>query len=330
MQSEAAPKGGVREGLSQWGTAETSDQQQPEDSGLVQSLRFYVARANAENRCMSDSPVASELFRYSPESRTATAAAMAADKEDRLLHLVRGYGCAVILANLITTFIFSMALMFVLGTNSSLTTDTFPASFALTSNIEIVPAVPVTKLEEALAHPRSVIITAFDSGGFSVMYRHDVVGWEASRARSSATLFLSANRKLVVTSTTVIFEDALTGLSLAEWELWDKDLDSIPHKVLGDALHASADGRGTAASPPGTRDSERQTSTRTQQTSEPNGVLSSRRLSENLAQPMATSSSHRFSAANQIPAALHGFPTVQTNHERDYDRTYGAFPYITW
>lgn len=73
----------------------------------LQSLRFYVAHANAGNRNMSESPVTSDIFRYPPETRTAAAVALAADKEDRLLHLVRGYGCAVILANLITTFLCS-------------------------------------------------------------------------------------------------------------------------------------------------------------------------------------------------------------------------------
>lgn len=131
---------------------------------------------------------------------------------------------------------------------------------------------------------------------------------------------------------TVIFEDSLTGLSLAEWELWDKDLDNTPHKVLRDALHASADGGGSnAASSPGIRDSESQTSTRTQQPPEPSGALSGRRLSESLAQPMAASHSHRFSTANQIPAALYGFATgVQTNQAKDYDRPHGAFPHNTW
>ena len=74
---------------------------------LLQSLRFYVAHANAGIRNMCESPATSDIFRYPPESRTAAAVALAADKEDRLLHLLRGYGCAVILANLITTFLCS-------------------------------------------------------------------------------------------------------------------------------------------------------------------------------------------------------------------------------
>ncbi|CDJ67066.1 hypothetical protein, conserved [Eimeria necatrix] len=145
MQAEAPQKTAViREKPSQWVTADATDLQHPEDSGLAQvgiftcssppevpleeSLRFYVAHANAGNRNMSESPVTSDIFRYPPESRTAAAVALAADKEDRLLHL------------------------------------------------------------------------AFDSEGFSVKYRHDVIGWEASRDRSSATLFLSSNRRLIVTS----------------------------------------------------------------------------------------------------------------------------------
>lgn len=73
---------------------------------LMQSLRFYVAHANAGTRNASDSPLVSELFR-SPESQTAAVAAVVAEREDRLLHLLRSYGCAVVLANLIITFIFS-------------------------------------------------------------------------------------------------------------------------------------------------------------------------------------------------------------------------------
>lgn len=36
MQADAPPKGGGREGPSQWGAVDATDQQQPEDSGLVQ------------------------------------------------------------------------------------------------------------------------------------------------------------------------------------------------------------------------------------------------------------------------------------------------------
>ncbi|KAL8454116.1 hypothetical protein Emag_001549 [Eimeria magna] len=239
---DPASKGGSREGPSQWSVAGSPDpNQQPEVSGLVQSLRFYVARANAENRSMAESPLSTELFRFSKDSRTAAAAAAAADKEDRLLQLVRGYGCAVILANFITTFIFSIALMFVVGANAPINPDAFPTSFALTPYIEVVPATPTRKLEEALGNPRSVIITAFDPNGFSVIYRHDILGWEVSRSRSSATLFLSANRRLIVTSSTILFEDASTGIVLAEWDLWEKETDSAPHEVLREALHAGAE-----------------------------------------------------------------------------------------
>lgn len=327
MQADTPPKGGGRDGPSQWGTADASDQQQPEDSGLVQSLRFYVAHANAGNRGMSESPLASDIFRYSPESRTAAAAALAAEKEDRLLHLVRGYGCAVILANLITTFIFSMALMFFIGTNTPVDSEAFPKSFALTSNIEIVPAGPATNLEEALAHPRSVLITAFDSGGFSVVYRHDVIGWEASRARSSATLFLSASRRLVVTSTTILFEDSLTGLRLAEWELWDKEADNSPHKVLRDALHARGDGRTPAGPPVGTGEGDSPLA-RIPHPPDQSGDLPSRRLSDGSGVPMTTHA-RQFTSAAQHVAAL---PTAQMVHAqaRERARLLGALPYISW
>lgn len=240
----------ARDGAPQWGAPEASDLQHPEESGLAQSLRFYVAHANAGTRNMCDSPVTSDIFRYPPESRTAAAVALAADKEDRLLHLVRGYGCAVVLANLLTTFLCSTALMFLIGANAPASTAAIPASFALTRNIRIIPAGPATTLEEALSNPRSVLITAFDSGGFSVRYRHDVVGWEASRARSSATLFLSANRRLVVTATTVLFEDGLTGLRLAEWELWrEQETAPSPHAILGEALHGADTGTASPAAP---------------------------------------------------------------------------------
>lgn len=328
MQPDALPKGGGREGPPQWRMADVADQQQPEDSGLVQSLRFYVARANAENRSMAESPLNSDIFRYSVESRTATAAALAADKEDRLLHLVRSYGCGVILANLFITFIFSMALMLFIGANAPVIPQEFPTRFALTSNIEIVPAVPARKLEEALAHPRSVLITAFDSGGFSVVYRHDVIGWEASRARSSATLFLSANRRLVVTSTTILFEDALTGLLLAEWELWDKDTEISPHKVLRDALHAAGDVTSSVSAPVGTAESESHTPTRISQPAEPSGVVPARRLSQGSELP-TTSHSFPLSPYTQISAALHA-STAQTLPAREHSRRLGSFPYVTW
>ncbi|KAL8435226.1 hypothetical protein Efla_006389 [Eimeria flavescens] len=109
MQAEAAAKGGSREAASRWNACEPADQHpHPDALSLIQSLRFYVAHANAENRSTAESPQDSEFSRYPAESRTAAAAAAAAaDKEDHFLQLIRGYGCAVILANLITTFIFS-------------------------------------------------------------------------------------------------------------------------------------------------------------------------------------------------------------------------------
>ncbi|CDI78064.1 hypothetical protein, conserved [Eimeria acervulina] len=178
---------GVTESPPQWAAAEAADLQHPEDSGLAQSLRFYVAHANAGIRNMCESPATSDIFRYPPESRTAAAVALAADKEDRLLHLLRGYGCAVILANLITTFLCS----------------------TLTRNIHIIPAEPATSLEEALARPLSVLITV----------------------------------------TTVLFEDGLTGARLAEWELWgEQGTAPSAHALLGEALHA-ADAAAAAAAP---------------------------------------------------------------------------------
>ncbi|KAL8445632.1 hypothetical protein Emed_005502 [Eimeria media] len=370
---EPASKGGSREGPSQWSVAGSPDpSQQPEVSGLVQSLRLYVARANAENRSMAESPLSPEFFRFPTDSRTAAAAAAAADKEDRLLQLVRGYGCAVILANFITTFIFSIALMFVVGANAPINPDTFPKSFALTPYIEVVPASPTRKLEEALGNPRSVIITtpylieflakqqlhlppshvhneslgvsaashspllrAFDSNGFSVIYRHDIVGWEVSRSRSSATLFLSANRRLIVTSSTILFQEASTGLALAEWDLWENETDSSPHKVLREALHAGAEEGGdplvfASTSPaatgatPATGAGDVLSFSPFSEASSPSAVFSSRRLAGggSVLLPGA--------ALDPFAAAASAAPTMLPHEDKELARLLRAMPLNGW
>ncbi|KAL8436532.1 hypothetical protein ACSSS7_001649 [Eimeria intestinalis] len=348
MQPQEPAFKGIREGPSQWSVAGSPDpNHQPEVSGLVQSLRFYVARANAENRSMVESPLSTEFFRYPTDSRTAAAAAAAAaaDKEDRLLQLVRGYGCAVILANFITTFIFSIALMFVIGANAPVNPDAFPTSFALTPYIEVLPATPTRKLEDALGNPRSVIITAFDSNGFSVIYRHDVLGWEVSRSRSSATLFLSANRRLNVTSSTILFEDTSTGVVLAEWDLWEKETERSPPKVLREALHAGADEGGEAlvfasSTPAATGAAAAAAATGAGAARQGAGdVLGFSTFSE-ASSPSAVFSSRRLAGGGPalLPAALDPFtaavpsfaPSINPREEKELARLLSAMPLNAW
>ncbi|OEH79485.1 hypothetical protein cyc_07123 [Cyclospora cayetanensis] len=307
-KTQEQPKGAGQESLCQWAAAEATDQQLPDDSGLVQSLRFYVAHANAGNRRTSESPPESEIFRYPPESRTAAAAALAADKEDRLLHLVKGYGCAVVLANLLTTFLFSMVLMLFISSNATLTPEALPTSFALTPSIHITSAGRATKLEEALANPRSVIINAFDSKGFSVIYSHDIVGWEASRERSSATLFLSANRRLDVTSTTILFEDTVTGFTIAEWELWDDEANKSPHEILRNALQAAGDTTSSAVSSVGMAKSDSQPPVGVHEQEGPNAAPTARRLSETSSMSMVTPALQITTPHSHIITELHDSP----------------------
>ncbi|KAL8274498.1 hypothetical protein Esti_001658 [Eimeria stiedai] len=227
--------------------------------------------------------------------------------------------------------------MFVVGANAPINPNAFPTSFALTPYIEVVPAAPTRKLEEALGNPRSVIITAFDSNGFSVIYRHDIVGWEVSRSRSSATLFLSANRRLIVTSSTILFDDASTGIALAEWDLWEKETDSSPHKVLREALHAGADEGGDppvfASSSPAATTAETAAArlgTRNvlslspfSEASSPSAVLSARRLA-------GGGSGLLPSAFDSFAAAAFLASTINPQEERELARVLRAMPLNAW
>lgn len=127
---------------------------------------------------------------------------------------------------------------------------------------------------------------------------------------------------------TIIFEDALTGLCLAEWELWDKEADSSPHKVLRDALHAGMDGTSPADPPVGAGVGNGQTTAPIAQPADPDSVLHARRLTDGSGFPM-TSHARQFASATQPLTALHNAPMVQAQ-AREHARLLGALPYITW
>ncbi|KAL8435227.1 hypothetical protein Efla_006390 [Eimeria flavescens] len=179
-------------------------------------------------------------------------------------------------------------------------------------------------------------IKAFDETGFSVAYQHEVVGWEASKTLNSATLFLSANRRLSVTATRIVFEDATSGSTLAEWDLWDEEAEGATHAELREALHAAAAAAAAeevpAELPPlaAASGEEQQTASLLQASAAADGggpLLPSRRLGAELQTSLLPAGRL---LANQIPASLHGAASISPQQEREYARLLTATANAAW
>lgn len=132
------------------------------------------------------------------------------------------------------------------------------------------------------------------------------------------------------TAATILFEDGLTGLGLAEWDLSESDTNSAPHKMLRDVLHAAGESGVAAAAAFSDASEEQETLQEVSRLSNapPTEGASSPMRRLDVATSMTTSIQPlHFLPSNQVPSFWHNAPIVQPQTRQRFPQ---FPPYVMW